>query len=72
MAGTPRSDAMYWSPPPSVCPITTGRTPRRVMVLAANGVNAATRGVAWAGAAVTSRAVQSAATISFMAAVRLP
>ena len=51
--GTPRSEARYWSLPPSVCPITTGRTPRRVIVLAANGVSAATRGAACAGAAAS-------------------
>ena len=53
--------------PPSVCPIATGRTPRRVIVLAANGVRAATRGAAWAGAARTAveRAMASVAR-SFM------
>ena len=45
---------MYWSVPPSVWPITTGRTPRRVIVRAENGVSAATRGAAWAGAARTA------------------
>ena len=45
----PRSEARYWSLPPSVWPIATGRTPRRVMVEAANGVRAATRGAACAG-----------------------
>ena len=47
--GTPRSEARYWSEPPSVWPMATGRTPRRAIVEAVNGVSAATRGAAWAG-----------------------
>ena len=71
--GTLLSDEMYWSVPPSVCPTTTGRTPRRVMVEAEKGVRAATRGAAWAGAARTAveSAIESAAR-SFISAVRLP